>query len=128
MEYLGTCVGLWAVTAAVYLAVMGPEGMLELGENILWKSDYAQRRLASLPGVALPYADSRSFMEFVLRFDGTDKTVAEINRALLKEHIFGGYDLSRALPGEGNAMLVCVTEKTEKSDIDALADALGRLL
>lgn len=48
VEYLGTCVGLWTVTAAVYLALMGPEGMRELGENILYKSNYAQKKLAGL--------------------------------------------------------------------------------
>jgi glycine dehydrogenase subunit 1 len=128
IEYLGTCVGLWAVTAAAYLAVMGPEGMRELGENILCKSDYAQKKLAGLKGVKLPFTESRSFMEFVLNLDGTGKTVAEVNKALLREHIFGGYDLSRDLPELGQSMLVCVTEKTELSDIDALAAALEKIL
>ena len=120
--------GLWAVTAAAYLAVMGPEGMRELGENILCKSDYAQKKLAGLKGVKLPFTESRSFMEFVLNLDGTGKTVAEVNKALLREHIFGGYDLSRDLPELGQSMLVCVTEKTELSDIDALAAALEKIL
>ena len=124
VEYLGTCVGLWTVTAAVYLALMGPEGMRELGENILYKSNYAQKKLAGLK----PYAGSHSFMEFVLNFDGTGKTVAEINKALLAKHIFGGYDLSREMPQLGQSMLVCVTEKTALSDIDKLADALAEIL
>lgn len=128
VEYLGTCVGLWIVTAAVYLALMGPEGMRELGENILYKSNYAQKKLAGLKGVTMPYAGSHSFMEFVLNFDGTGKTVAEINKALLAKHIFGGYDLSREMPQLGQSMLVCVTEKTALSDIDKLADALAEIL
>ena len=128
IEYLGTCVGLWAVTAAAYLAVMGPEGMRELGENILCKSDYAQKKLAGLKGVRLPFAESRSFMEFVLNFDETGKTVAEINEALLKKHIFGGYDLSKPFPQLGKSLLVCVTEKTEFADIDTLAAALEEIL
>ena len=128
VEYLGTCVGLWTVTAAVYLALMGPEGMCELGENILYKSNYAQKKLAGLKGVTMPYAGSHSFMEFVLNFDGTGKTVAEINKALLAKHIFGGYDLSREMPQLGQSMLVCVTEKTALSDIDKLADALAEIL
>ena len=128
VEYLGTCVGLWTVTAAVYLALMGPEGMRELGENILYKSNYAQKKLAGLKGVTMPYAGSHSFMEFVLNFDGTGKTVAEINKALLAKHIFGGYDLSREMPQLGQSMLVCVTEKTALSDIDKLADALAEIL
>lgn len=128
VEYLGTCVGLWTVTAAVYLALMGPEGMRELGENILYKSNYAQKKLAGLKGVTMPYAGSHSFMEFVLNFDGTGKTVAEVNKALLAKHIFGGYDLSREMPQLGQSMLVCVTEKTALSDIDKLADALAEIL
>ena len=128
VEYLGTCVGLWTVTAAVYLALMGPEGMRELGENILYKSNYAQKKLAGLKGVTMPYAGSHSFMEFVLNFDGTGKSVAEINKALLARHIFGGYDLSREMPQLGQSMLVCVTEKTALSDIDKLADALAEIL
>lgn len=128
VEYLGTCVGLWTVTAAVYLALMGPEGMRELGENILYKSNYAQKKLAGLKGVTMPYAGSHSFMEFVLNFDGTGKTVAEINKALLAKHIFGGYDLSREMPQLGQSMLVCVTEKTALGDIDKLADALAEIL
>ena len=128
VEYLGTCVGLWTVTAAVYLALMGPEGMRELGENILYKSNYAQKKLAGLKGVTMPYAGSHSFMEFVLNFDGTGKTVAEVNKALLSKRIFGGYDLSREMPQLGQSMLVCVTEKTALSDIDKLADALAEIL
>lgn len=128
VEYLGTCVGLWTVTAAVYLALMGPEGMRELGENILYKSNYAQKKLASLKGVTMPYAASHSFMEFVLDLNGTGKSVAEINRALRKKHIFGGYDLSREMPQLGQCMLVCVTEKTSLRDIDKLADALAEIL
>ena len=128
VEYLGTCVGLWTVTAAVYLALMGPEGMRELGENILYKSNYAQKKLAGLKGVTMPYAASHSFMEFVLNFDGTGKTVAEVNKALRAKHIFGGYDLSREMPQLGQSMLLCVTEKTALSDIDKLADALAEIL
>ena len=128
IEYLGTCVGLWAVTAAVYLAVMGPEGMKEMGENILYKCNYAQKKLETVEGIRLPYKESRGFMEFVINVDGTGKTVAEINKELLKYRIFGGYDLSRQMPSMGQSMLVCVTEKTDFSDIDTLAEALKKIL
>lgn len=83
VEYLGTCVGLWTVTAAVYLALMGPEGMRELGENILYKSNYAQKKLAGLKGVTMPYAGSHSFMEFVLNFDGTARALPRSIRRCL---------------------------------------------
>lgn len=128
VEYLGTCVGLWTVTAAVYLAVMGPAGMQKLGENILAKSAYAQQELQKIKGIRLPFSASESFMEFVVNFDGTGKSVAEINRKLLGRKILGGYDLSREKPELGQSMLVCVTEKTEKEQIDDLANALRAIL
>jgi glycine dehydrogenase subunit 1 len=128
VEFLGTCVGLWVITAAVYLAVMGPEGLRELGENILYKSNYAQKRLASLPGLEFPYSGSKSFMEFVVSFNKTGKTVSEISKALLNKGIFGGYDLSKDMPELGQAMLICVTEKTQITDIDALMAALKEIL
>ncbi|MFR6281517.1 MAG: aminomethyl-transferring glycine dehydrogenase subunit GcvPA [Lacrimispora saccharolytica] len=128
VEYLGTCVGLWAITAAVYLAVMGPDGMRELGENILVKSSYARKKLSAVPGVEELFPEASSFMEFSLRFDKTGLTAAEIGNRLLKKGIFGGLDLSRSFPEFGQSMLICVTEKTEFEEIDRLAQALTEIL
>ena len=50
------------------------------------------------------------FKEFVVDFDGTGKTVAEVNRALRERGIFGGKDLSRDFPTLGQSALYCVTE------------------
>ena len=128
VEFLGTCVGLWAITAAVYLSVMGPEGMRELGENILLKSRYAKQRLASIPGVSLLFQPSTSFKEFTVNFDQTGKTVAQINRALREDYnMFGGLDLSGHYD-VGQSALYCVTEKTIQGQIDLLCDALGTIL
>lgn len=124
IEFVGTYVGLWCVTAAIYMAVMGPDGMRELGENIFYRSAYAQKKLSALSGIKLPFAESKSFREFVVNFDETGKTVAEINKALLDKGIFGGYDLSKYTPQLGQSMLLCVTEKTSFEDIDALVSAL----
>lgn len=128
VEFIGTYVGLWTVTATVYLSLMGPEGMRELGENILCLCSYAQKQLASLPGVHLPFKDSKSFQEFVVNFDGAGKTVEAINQALLCKNIFGGYDLSKSMPALGQSMLLCVTEKTSAKGIDAMTAALREIL
>ena len=120
--------GLWAVTAAVYLAVMGPEGMKEMGEIILYKCNYAQKKLETVEGIRLPYKESRGFMEFVINVDGTGKTVADINKALLEKGIFGGKDLSAEFANLGQSTLYCVTEIHTKEDIDTLAAALKEVL
>jgi glycine dehydrogenase subunit 1 len=63
-----------------------------------------------------------------VNFDQTEKTVKEINQALLKHDIFGGYDLSEDFPELGQSALFCVTEVHTKQDIDHLVSALKEVL
>lgn len=127
-EYFGTGSGLWAITAGVYLSLMGPQGMKELGETILYKTNYAISQLASLPEVQAPRFASSHFREFVVDFNKTGLRVADINRHLLKRDIFGGKDLSADFPHLGQCALYCVTEMTDLEDIDRLVAALGEIL
>jgi len=124
IEYLGTNTGLWAITAAVYLSLMGPEGMYDLGKNIIYKSKYAVKVLSEIKGINVLFNNSSNFKEFILNFDETGKTVEEINNELLRLGIFGGKDLSKDFKELGNGALYCVTELTKKKDIDKLAGAL----
>ena len=126
-EYTGTSTGLWAITAAVYLSLMGPRGMEQTGKTILQMSQYAASRLAGIDGVQ-PGFSSPFFKEFVLNFDRTGKTVAQINEALLEKKIFGGKDLSEDFPELGQSALYCVTETKTQEDIDRLASALGKVV
>ena len=122
-EFTGTATGLWAITAAVYLALMGPQGMKEVGQTIMQKAQYAARRIAELDGVELKFG-SPFFKEFAVGFDGTGRSVREINKALLDHGIFGGADLSGDFPELGQSALYCVTETMTREDIDALVRAL----
>jgi len=128
VEYLGTNTGLWAITAAVYLSLMGPQGMYDLGKNIISKAKYAVEVLSSIKGVKVLFEDSTNFKEFILNFDETNKSVEEINKELLRKGIFGGKDLSREFKELGNSALYCVTELTKKEDIDRLARELSSIL
>ena len=128
VEYLGTNTGLWAITSAVYLSLMGPEGMYDLGKNIMYKSQYAQKVLSEIDGVKVMFDRSKNFKEFILNFDETERTVEEINKALLTRGIFGGKDLSKQFKELGSSALYCVTELTKKSDIDKLANELRDIL
>jgi glycine dehydrogenase subunit 1 len=128
-DWTGNSVYLWAIANAVYLALMGPEGMREVGETILARSHYAARRIASLPGVRLPFPGG-FFKEFLVDFAGTGQSVAAINAGLRRHGIFGGKDVSAELPALGACALYCVTEVHTQADIDrlvaALADVIGR--
>ena len=82
-EYVGTGTNLWGIVAGVYLALMGPAGMRELGESIMQRTRYAMGRLAGLPGLSIVAETEPHFKEFVVDFTRSGKSVAEINRGLL---------------------------------------------
>lgn len=126
-EFTGTGTNLWMISAAVYMALMGPRGFEEVGETIGYNSRYAAKRIAELPGVQLAFQGA-FFQEFVVDFGGTGKSVAEINRALRGKGIFGGYDLSRDFPELGQSALFCVTEVVGKQEVDQLIAALQEIL
>ena len=124
----GPAAALWGITAGVYLALMGPQGMLEIGEGIMSRARYAMLEMDKIKGVKAPVFQAPHFKEFVVNFDGTGKTVAEINAALLTREIFGGQDLTQAFPELGHSALYCVTEVHAQDDIDRLVDALKEVV
>jgi glycine dehydrogenase subunit 1 len=125
-EWVGTAAALWGITAAVYMALMGPQGMVEIGEGIMARTRYAMKKLAEISGLKVPLAGAPHFKEFVVDFNDAGKSVAEINQALLRQGIFGGADLSGQFARLGQSALYCVTEVHTKADIDRLVDALGK--
>jgi len=127
-EFVGTAAALWGITAAVYLSLMGPQGMFEVGRTILQKTRYAMKRLSQVGRLRVPRFEAPHFKEFVVDFNGTSKSVEEINKGLVSKGFFGGQDLSREFPELGEAALYCVTEMHTRKDIDSLAEALSGVL
>jgi glycine dehydrogenase subunit 1 len=124
-DYTGTTQWLWGITAAVYLSLLGPQGLREVGEGIMQRSHYAMQQLNAIAGVKAPLLQAPHFKEFVVNFDGAGKTVAEINKTLLESGIYGGHDLSKEFPELGQSALYCVTEIHTQADIDRLAKTLA---
>jgi len=124
--FTGTTAVLWAITAAVYLSLLGPAGVGELSRTIMEKSHYAAKILGEVPGIEAPVLDSPFFQEFVVSF-GT-KSVKDVQSALLRSGIQGGKDITYDFPQYGNSALYCVTEVHTAADIDRLADILSRVL
>ena len=127
-EFVGTAAGLWGITAGVYLALMGPQGMRDLGQACLQRSRYLARRLSTIPGVRAPAFESVAFKEFVVDFNETGRSVAEVNAALLERGIFGGVDLSGYFPEIGQAALYAATEVHTKDDLDRLVSAVAEIV
>jgi glycine dehydrogenase subunit 1 len=126
-EFVGTAAALHGIAAAVYLSLLGPQGMRELGRHILQKAQYARKKLAAIKGVRIRFK-SAPFKEFVVDFSRTGKSVAKINRHLLRYGIFGGNDLSREFPELQDCALYCVTEMVTGDDIARLVRALKNYL
>jgi glycine dehydrogenase subunit 1 len=127
-EFVGTSTALWGITAGVYLSLMGPHGMMEIGESIMFRSHYAMMKLSTLKGVRCPVFKSPHFKELTVNFDASGKSVREINEQLLKRGIYGGVDLSEHFPELGNSALYCITEIHTKEDIDRLILSLEEVL
>jgi glycine dehydrogenase subunit 1 len=126
-EFTGTSTGIWAITVAVYLSLMGPKGISETGRTIMQMSQYAAKQLSKIQGVKLTF-QSPFFKEFVVNFTKTGKTVAAINKALLKHEIIGGKDLSKEFHELGQSALYCVTETKTMADIQKLVTAIKEVV
>ena len=102
-----------ALTAAVYLSVMGEEGFAEVARQCHAKAVYAAGQISKLPGFS-PVYNGDFFHEFVTHCPDAKKTLA-----LLEGHgILGGYPLSN------NELLWCVTELNTKEEIDKMVKIL----
>ena len=127
-EFIGTATALWGITAGVYLALAGPQGMKEVGQTVLQNSLYARKKISELEGARLRFPRAHCFKEFVVDYGPSGKSVQDVHTRLVSQGIFGGVDLSASFPELGSASLVCVTEIHKKDDIDRFVDALGDAL
>ena len=109
--------GLIALRAAVYLALMGPEGMRKVAELCLQKARYAAEQLTAAGSLSAAF-DKPTFKEFVVRVEGD---VDQLLQSALAEGIFAGVPLRQWYPELADCLLLAVTEKRTKEEIDRLA-------
>jgi glycine dehydrogenase subunit 1 len=115
--------GLLALRATVYLAAMGPHGLRSVAELCLHKARYAAERLTGGSGWK-PAFDRPTFKEFVVRAE--DGRAAPRWEAAAAQGIFAGVPLGRWYPELEDCLLVAVTEKRTKAEIDRLAAVMAR--
>ncbi len=116
-----TAQALNALAGVIYLAWLGKRGIVELGELLVRRTAYARERLAGLDGVELLH-DAPVVREFAIRLDAPVDAVLELVAA---EGIAAGYPLGREYPEHEDGLLVAITERRSKEDIDRLASVLG---
>ncbi|GBC87148.1 putative glycine dehydrogenase (decarboxylating) subunit 1 [bacterium HR12] len=113
---------LMAIAAAIYLAWLGPRGLVELGRACHAKAAYAAERLTRIPGVALRFPEAPFFKEFALRLP---RRADEVRDELVEHGFLAGVPLPEP---ETDTLLVAVTERRTRADIDALAEAMAEVL
>ena len=109
--------GLMALRASVFLASMGPQGMRQMADLCLQKAHYAMERLTA--GGASRCFDGPFFNEFVVQVVNGDPQ--KLIDTALADNIFAGLPLGRWYPQLADCLLVAVTEKRTKTEIDRLA-------
>lgn len=113
-----------AVAAAVHLAWLGPEGLAEAGRRAIQKAHYLADRLARLPGVALA-VDAPFAREFplLLPLDPHHAVAAMAERGFL-----AGIPLSDRYPEFPGGLLVAVTERRTRAELDGYVSALEEVI
>lgn len=117
---------LMALCASVYLSTLGKRGIQEAAETNLYKAHYAAEVLSRIPGVELCFG-SPYFNEFVLKLPPSVR-IGQVNEMLLQAGFIGGYDMGRDYPELGSHLLIAVTERRSKQEIDEFAERLEALL
>ncbi len=112
-----------ALAGVVYLAWLGRRGFVELGELLLRRTHYAREALCALDGVSALHSQP-VVREFAVRLDAD---VAAVRRRCAAQGVNPGADL-HALTGreqDRGGLLVAITERRSRADIDRLVDVLG---
>jgi len=117
-----TNVALCALMATIYLATLGRRGLVRVGELSAAKAHYAAERLTKIPGVSLRFA-APFFKEFALKLPKSPERVAA---RLARQGFLAGVPLKSFDRTLADCLLVAVTEKRTKDEIDAFVAALEK--
>jgi glycine dehydrogenase subunit 1 len=112
--------GLLALRAAIYLSLVGPQGLRETATHCVQKASYAKSQLARASGLSLAF-DRPTFKEFVVR---SPIIVERLLDVADRDGYFAGVPLGRWYPELADGFLVAVTERRTRSEIDGLIRAL----
>jgi glycine dehydrogenase subunit 1 len=102
-----TAQALNALAGVIYLSWLGRRGIVELVELMLQRTAYARDRLTAINGVTALH--ERPVVIARCREQGVNP----------------GYAIGRDYPEHADGLLVAITERRTKADIDRLADVLG---
>lgn len=112
--------GLLALSMLIRTSMLGKTGFVEVASHCLSKAEYLKARLQKVPGVTLSH-NAPTFNEFAVTLE---KPAASVLAKLRAHNIIGGLDLGRWDRKLANQLLIAVTERHERADLDAFVTAL----
>lgn len=114
---------LFALWATIWLSLVGKEGFVELAEQNISKAEYAKSEITKTGKASLRYNKTPSFNEFVIELNTpTQNFVSEC----LKHNVAPGVALQRFNEQDKTGLLIAITEKKTKDDIDLLVDLIKK--
>lgn len=113
--------GLFALRAAIYLSLLGPQGLRETAEHCAWKTEYLKSLIANSTRFELRF-DASSWREIVIR--DRQGQVQELIHHAASKNVLAGVALGRFFPQLDDCLLVAVTEKRSRQEIDQLVQLL----
>ncbi len=116
-----TAQALNALAGVIYVSWLGRRGIVELVQLMLQRTAYARERLSAIDGVSLLH-ERPVVREFAVALQApVDRVIARCR----EQGINPGYPLARDYPEHEDALLVAITERRTRADIDRLAEAIG---
>jgi glycine dehydrogenase subunit 1 len=120
-----TNTGLCALAVTIRMCMLGKQGFIDVGRQCLAKAEYLKSKIKTLSGYSLVYPSTPTFNELAVRVRGGN--AARIVEALEPKGILAGIDLGRVDPKRADQLLIAVTERQTREDIDALVAALAAI-
>lgn len=114
--------GLFALRAAIYLALQGPHGLKETAEHCAWKTQYLREALAARTNRFCLRFGGSNWREMVVR-DALGN-VPEVLQHCQQHGVLAGIPLGGWYPRLNDCFLVAVTEKRTRAELDQLAQLL----
>ena len=111
-----------AIAAAVYLSLMGKEGLHKVALYSLNNAHYLYEEMKKIKGVTFPFSNI-FFNEFVWHIDSAEETV----KKLTERGILPGVKLWKFYPELKGCVLTCCTEKKTKQDMDNFVNVLKEI-
>jgi glycine dehydrogenase subunit 1 len=120
-----TNAGLCALAVTIRMCLLGKRGFIEVGRQCLSKAEYIKKEIGKLDGYSLVYPSAATFNELCVRVRGG--SAARVVEALEPHGLLAGLDLGRVDPARKAELLVAVTERITRAEMDRFVRALDSL-